>query len=160
VLKGLDRNVIWFSDRPARRSSSFPTSSLVKGWKGFGFSGDPPNAALSYTDERGDSGRTVILVLSKPRLARGRLSFDARALDPGLVDDPNLHGHAVGADRHPAQRFTDASLFLDDTEAPVVDHCVIEPETMCPEWFFRDVDLTGADLEGAELTGSCSPTWT
>lgn len=152
TLKGLDRTVTWFSDRPARRTSSFPIASLADAWKGFGFAADPPNAALTYSDRSGRPGRTVILELAHPRYARGRLSFSARALDPKSVKGANLRGHAVGADRNPAHGFTDASLFLDDTEAPVVDGCIIQPETFCRGiWFKPGVNLAGADLEGAEM---------
>src|SRR4051794_21850141 len=53
TLQGLDRNVTWFSDRPVRRTSSFPIAGLAKAWTGFGFAADPPNAALTYSDRSG-----------------------------------------------------------------------------------------------------------
>jgi uncharacterized protein YjbI with pentapeptide repeats len=155
TLKGLDRNVTWFSDRPVRRTSSFPIADLAESWQGFGFAADPPNAALTYTDRSGNSARTVILELSHPRFAKGKLFFAARALDPKTVKGPNLTHHAAGADRSPARRFTDASLFLDDTEAPIVDGCIVQPQTFCGEmWFSSGVNLAGADLEGAEMAGA------
>src|SRR4051794_27193867 len=66
----LDRSVVWFSDRPARRSGAFPNRALTEAWNGLGFASDPPNAALVYTDASGRAGRTVIVELSHPRLAK------------------------------------------------------------------------------------------
>jgi hypothetical protein len=151
TLKNLDRNVTWFSDRPARSSGSLPVSGLAKAWEGFGFLADPPNAALTYTDRSGRRGRTVILELSRPHFAKGRLSFTARAIDPGSVKSPNLRAHAAVADRSPAHRFIDASLFLDDTEAPVVDGCYVVAYAGCFGVSFKEVDLSGLNLEKFNL---------
>jgi hypothetical protein len=140
TLKGLDRRVTWFSDRPARRTSSFPVRGLARSWKGFGFAADPPNAALTYTSQSGNA-RTAILELSRPRYAEGKLVFAARALHPKRVMRPNLTHHAAVADRSPARRFTDASLFIDDAEAPTVDGCLIQPWTLCMGVFSSGVNL-------------------
>jgi hypothetical protein len=160
TLKALDRSVTWFSDRPTRRSGSFPVADLAESWKGFGFAADPPNAALTYTDKAGDSGRTVILELSLLRYAKGTLSFAARVLDPKRIKSPNLAQHAAGADRKPAPAFTEASVFLDDGEAEVVNGCVIQPFTECLNLDLGEIDLTreawgavnfsGSDLDGTD----------
>jgi uncharacterized protein YjbI with pentapeptide repeats len=179
TLKNLDHNVVWFSDRPARRSGAFANRVLADAWKGFGFAADPPNAALVYSDPAGKGERTVIVELSHPRLADGRLSFAARVLDPDSVKAPDLAEHATGADRTPASALVDPSLFIDDTEAPVADTCVMQPVTVCenaslyvPVGFefdlyradfsgttfhkasFRHSEFREADLRGAQLTES------
>src|SRR5262249_11373366 len=72
ALGGLGRDVIWFSDRPARHSGTIPTPDFVDAWKGFGFLSDRPNAALVYDD------LTAVLELGPPRLVKGKLSFTVR----------------------------------------------------------------------------------
>lgn len=159
VLKGLDRNVTWFSDRPTRKSDSFPISGLAEAWKGFGFTADPPNAALTYTDKSGNSGRTVIVELTDPRYAKSKLSFVARVIDPESVKSPNLAQHAAGADHDPAHTLTDASLFIDDAEAPVYMGCVFQPHTTCVGVDFADdprghIDVFNVELQGSDFSHS------
>jgi uncharacterized protein YjbI with pentapeptide repeats len=179
TLNHLDRNVVWFSDRPARRSGTFPNRVLAEAWRGFGFAADPPNAALVYSDRSGRVGRTVIVELSHPRLAGGKLSFAARVLDPDSVKAPDLVEHASRADRAPASALVDPTLFIDDTEAPVNDTCVMQPATVCEnanlyvrvgieydlyrsdfsgtsfyKAVFRHSEFREANLRGAQLTES------
>src|SRR5882757_6380157 len=149
VLEGLDRNVTWFSDRPARRSGSFAVPILARSWKGFGFTSDPPNAALTYSEKGGGSARTVIVEISHPSLARGRLSFAVRVLDPKAIKAGNLAAHATAADRDPARALVDASLFIDDTTAKLVGGCIMQPSTRCEGADLGAIDLYGADLWGA-----------
>lgn len=159
TLKGLDHSVTWFSDRPARRSSSFAVTGLPEAWKGFGFAADPPNAALTYIEEGGSSPRTVIVELSHPRYAKGRLSFAVRVLDPKRVKNPNLAEHAASADGNPSRRLSDASLFIDDSEAPVVKGCILQPHTTCVG---VNLELAGSlqghqfllDLQGSDFSQS------
>jgi uncharacterized protein YjbI with pentapeptide repeats len=154
VLRGLDHDVTWFSDRPARKSGSFPTTALAEAWKGFGFKADPPNAALTYTDPSGDPGRTVIVELSHPRYAKGRLSFAARVLDPDSIKEPNLADHAAAADRDPTRKVKDASLFIDDGTAPVAGGCVLQPFTRCEGMDLGPLNLSGMYLQGANFSRS------
>jgi uncharacterized protein YjbI with pentapeptide repeats len=153
VLKSPDRNVTWFSDRPARKSGSFPISGLAGAWKGFGFAADPPNAALTYTDPGGKPGRTVIVELSHPRYSAGRLSFAARVLDPASVEEPNLADHARAADRNPARHLTDASLFVDATtqEAGCATGALY---LQCQNMDLGAVNLSSAGLPYANYSGS------
>jgi uncharacterized protein YjbI with pentapeptide repeats len=156
TLKHLDRNVVWFSDRPARRSGAFPNRVLAEAWRGFGFAADPPNAALVYSDKSGQRGRTVIVELSHPRFAKGKLSFAARVLDPDGVKAPDLAAHAAAADRAPASELSEATLFIDDTQAPVKDTCVFQPATVCENANLRvplgfEFDLYRADFSGTSF---------
>jgi hypothetical protein len=155
TLEGLDRDVAWFSDRPARHSGTFAAVALPGAWKGFGFEADPPNAALVYRDPAGHPGRTVILELRSPRYAKGKLSFAARVLDPKTVASPNLADRVAVADTRPASRLADVSLFIDDGEAPVIDFCTLQPYTVCTGGNdFQNASLNGIDLHGANLSGA------
>ncbi len=80
TLTGLERRAVWFSDRPTRRSGTFPISGLATAWKGFGFASQPPNAALDYTDPTRGPGHTVILELTHARYHHGTLTFTARSV--------------------------------------------------------------------------------
>lgn len=155
TLKRLNRNVVWFSDRPARRSGAFPNRVLAESWSGFGFAADPPNAALVYSDKSGRAGRTVIVELSHPRLAKDKLSFSARVLNPDSVKSPNLVDHAARADRDPASKLIDAALFIDDATAPFAGTCEFRPATVCTNTYlpnvpgpFKEWDLVEADFSG------------
>jgi hypothetical protein len=37
TLQGLDRNVVWFTDHPARKAGTVPTGAFVQDWSGYGF---------------------------------------------------------------------------------------------------------------------------
>lgn len=153
-LHGLDQHSVWFSDRPARRSGAFLSKGFAAAWKGFGFAADPPNAALVYTDPATGRERTVILELTHPTYRQGHaLSFDASVVDPSKAGE-DLAAHARSADREPASRLANPSLFVDDTSAPVVGSCVLQPYTVCNEANISNVNLSGIDLKGAFLEGA------
>lgn len=153
TVKRPQHDVVWFSDRPERKSGAFPVGSLAGHWAGFGFGSDPPNVAIDYLDSLGRN-RTVLVELTDPRLWKGRLSFAARLLKPTAVTDPDLASHADAADATPPRRMRDVALFVDDTKARVIDGCVLQPFTVCPGTPFGEAELDGADLSGAELSGS------
>ena len=48
-LFGVNPQVVWFSDRPAR-SRATPVGDFARSWPGFGLLDDPPNAALTLLD--------------------------------------------------------------------------------------------------------------
>jgi uncharacterized protein YjbI with pentapeptide repeats len=150
-LRSVSRNAVWFSDRPARRSGSFPSRGLAEGWRAFGFAADPPNSALTFEDRRGID-HTFILELSHPRYrSKARsLVFDARPVE-GAKAGNNLREHARVAERPSPRRFGSASLFVDDAEATNLDGCVFTPYQECV-----GVNDFGADLPGIEAQGS---TW-
>jgi len=158
TVKSPQHDVVWFSDRPERKSGTFPVGSLADHWAGFGFGSDPPNVAIDYLDSLGRN-RTVLVELADPRLRKGRLSFAARLLKPTTVTDPDLASHADAADVTPPRRMRNVALFVDDTKARVLDGCVLQPFTVCPGTHFGEAEfngpsLSGADLSGAELSGS------
>jgi hypothetical protein len=154
-LRALEPHVVWFSDRPARLSGSFPSAGFAAAWAGFGFAADPPNAALDYTDPAGRP-RSAILELSHPRYSTRsrRLSFQARLIDPRSVHEANLHSHAIRADRTPARRLRDASLFVDEVEGTVIDGCFIEPYGDCSGANLHGTDLAGVDFRMTDLSNT------
>ena len=165
VLKKLDHSVIWFSDRPVRRSGAFPTRALADSWRRLGFAADPPNAALVYGDGSGRAGRTAIVELSHPRFAKGGLSFVARVLDPKTVKAPNLAERAAAADRNPALKLSDPSLFIDNSEVTHFNGCVMRVSTVCinralgrtnreTELFVTYSNLSGSSFTNAFLLNS------
>lgn len=147
----VDPQAVWFSDRPARRTGVLPSAGLAAGWRGFGFAAQAPNAALDY-------GSTVILRLASPRYANGWLRFQATRIAPAAAG-ANLATRARATDTAPRRRFGRAALFIDDTSAPVIGGCILQPWTFCPHAALAGsnlsrLDLTGADFEGANLAGS------
>jgi hypothetical protein len=148
TLRALEPSGVWFSDRPARRSGTFPSRLLPAGWKGLGFASAPPNAALVYSTGADRPGSTVILRLGHPRSSRGghAISFTAKMLNPATVRSPALTARVQSAASSPPRRFAHASLFIDDGIAPVISGCILQPYTQC-----EGADLQGADLHGAQL---------
>jgi uncharacterized protein YjbI with pentapeptide repeats len=163
TLTGVEPQLVWFSDRPARRAGSFPARGIVSSWEGFGFGRVPPNAALVYTDKRGNRDRTVILELSHPRVAGGGrvLRFAATVVDPRTVRSGDLASHARVADRRPASHLTDPSLFIDSVAGMSYNGCVIQPYGDCSGLGealtgtdFTELDLQGIDFQGDNLSDS------
>lgn len=156
TLKGTAADAVWFSDRPERRSGSFPTAAIAGSWKGFGFAADPPNAALVYMDPALGFERTVILKLTKPRAGKAHsLSFTARVVGPAKAAG-NLESHGEAADTRPAAKFGDASLFIDDGEAPVAQGCVLQPHANCSgheldEFWIENAEMQGITLNDANM---------
>jgi uncharacterized protein YjbI with pentapeptide repeats len=135
-LAGLDRDVVWFADRPARVAGTEPAAGFVAHWKAYGFETSPPNAALVL--DAGLAGQdTVVGQLSAP-------SFDATS---GIVtasftvfSGQRLAG--VGgslADKAARARgamlpqsFGAVSMFVDDAAEPAVGGCPLVAYTNCP----------------------------
>lgn len=81
VLKGIDDQIVLFTDRPYRDTMSMPVDAIVKNW-GAGedsFASDPPNAALTGTSGGKQVG--LIVTLSNPSLENGDLQFDYQTLN-------------------------------------------------------------------------------
>ena len=97
-LRGVSRVVSSFTDRPARRAGKQALGRFVDSWPAYGFSEDPPNAALVLRGAPA-SRDIAMLTLSHPRLdrRRGVLTYRARPLR-GRVGD-GLAGFARKRDR-------------------------------------------------------------
>lgn len=98
--------VTWFTDPPARRAGSIRLSELAGVWTASGFVEDPPNAALQTIDNGIE--RTSVVEMTKPQVARGRVSFAIRQVRKGK-EAGRRHTH------HPtAGSFARARMFIDD----------------------------------------------
>ncbi len=91
VLRGPDRDVLWFADRPVRKSGRITMARFVAAFDDPQFRKDPPNAAVTVAHDPGgaapapgaDAARRrtdAVVELSAPRFdeASGTLSFACR----------------------------------------------------------------------------------
>lgn len=88
VLAGVGSEVIWFSDRPERKSGTITWGEFTDAWTSGGdsFQNDPPNAVITLD---GDVQKPVIVELSNPKVDGGSVTFDATVL---LGDLPSSAG--------------------------------------------------------------------
>lgn len=103
TLNGV-HNVVYFSDRPARKAGHFSVQKFVEMWsKGDdSFKADPPNATLSVLDKGGV--RNVVVELMSVEHKNGALQYKVRVLE----------GNVTGS-------FGTATMFIDpDTQAPPI----------------------------------------
>ena len=153
-LYGVNPQVVWFSDRPARQSGQIPVGGFVRSWAGFGFLDDPPNAALTLL-HAGDRADTVVVKLGKPHVKPRKqlVRYSARRLDAATG---NLSYLNSDVDPRVRRHFRAPSLFIDDASAVVngFPSCVIQPFTVCHGADLHGADLHGAKLRGAELGGA------
>jgi uncharacterized protein YjbI with pentapeptide repeats len=157
TLRNVGRQMVWFSDRPARNQGQLPVGSFPGSWKGLGFAADPPNAVLTLLD--GDrAADTMVLELRKPTYdaKRRTIRYPARRLAHA---SGNLASHEPSNDGRVPRRFKDASLFIDDASAPVYYGCVMQPYSICDNTSVEYADLHGLDLNHAswyspELSGA------
>jgi uncharacterized protein YjbI with pentapeptide repeats len=125
TLQGLDRNVVWFSDHPARKAGTVPAGAFVQDWSGYGFTSDPPNVAL-VLDAAHPGHDTAVGSLSSPSFDPGTDTlradftvFAGQRLSHVTGDLADKAQRAVGATL-PAT-FGGASLFIDDAWQPLLN---------------------------------------
>jgi hypothetical protein len=125
TLQGLDRNVVWFTDHPARKAGTVPASAFVQDWSGYGFASDPPNAAL-VLDAAHPGQDTAVGSLSSPTFDPGTGTlradftvFTGQRLSHVTGDLADKARRATGATL-PAS-FGGASLFIDDAWDPTIN---------------------------------------
>jgi uncharacterized protein YjbI with pentapeptide repeats len=149
-LRGVNPQVVWFSDRPARQSGHIPVRDFVRSWAGFGFVEDPPNAALTLL-HAADHQDTVVVALGRPdfKKKKDQIRYSARILDEATG---NLSHLESDLDPRVNRRFRAPSLFIDDATARVVGGCPIQPHTRCPGAKLVGEDLQEADLRMADLS--------
>ena len=104
TLRGVDRNVVAFADRPVRLARRMPVESVVSGWAS-GFGDDPPNASLAFELDGVEQVHAV--TLTNPVIDGDELTFDFTPLTDGA---PLVVGARAAA--LPAQ-FESASVFID-----------------------------------------------
>jgi len=152
-LFGVNSQVVWFSDRPARQSGQIPVREFTRSWAGFGFVEDPPNAALTLLRAH-NSQDTVVMELGRPHLKKkkkSRIRYSAQILDEATG---NLSHLDSDLDPSVNRRFRAPSLFIDDAAGRVVNGCLIAPHSICPGVDLHAADLRGANLRGANLRGA------
>jgi hypothetical protein len=151
-LFGVNPQVVWFSDRPARQSGQIAVPDFTRSWPGFGFVDDPPNAALTLLDA-GNRHDTVVMELGRPHFKqnKNRVRYSARLLDEATGDLSYLNSDL---DPRVKRHFMVPSLFIDDAAARVVNGCRIAPFTVCPRANLSGADLSRANLTGADLSGA------
>jgi uncharacterized protein YjbI with pentapeptide repeats len=152
-LFGVNSQVVWFSDRPARQSGQIPVREFTRSWAGFGFVEDPPNAALTLLRAH-NSQDTVVMELGRPHLKKkkkSRIRYSAQILDEATG---NLSHLDSDLDPSVNRRFRAPSLFIDDAAGRVVNGCLIAPHSICPGVDLHAADLRGANLSGANLRGA------
>jgi len=92
-------NVLYFSDRPARKAGHMSLSEFIEGWnKGSdSYKADPPNATLSVLNK--DGAKNVVVEIMSVEQNRGSVVFKISVLE-GLIPE----------------NFKTSTLFLDDYE--------------------------------------------
>jgi hypothetical protein len=104
ILKNVDESAIYFSDRPERIAGHMSIEKFVDIWSegDESFKLSNPNAALSFLDDENDE--IVIVVLSKPVLKSGNLTYDVTVLDgvlPAKGGACSLFIDVIGRPRSP-----------------------------------------------------------
>jgi Pentapeptide repeats (8 copies) len=125
TLDGLDRNVVWFTDHPARRAGTVQADAFVGDWSGYGFKADPPNAAL-VLDSAHPGHDTAVGALSSLTFdpESGRLQADFTVYRGQQLK--GVHGALADKVRRatgavlPAS-FGGATLFIDDAWEPIIN---------------------------------------
>ena len=86
TLTGIANNTIVFADRPVRAAGHQTTAQFIERWdKGqcrLAFA--PPRATVSVLGGAGDEGADAVVVLTKPKLEGGSLTFDVKVLEGSL----------------------------------------------------------------------------
>ena len=84
--------VVYFTDRPVRKSGHMSLQNFVSGWaKGMdNFKIDPPNAELAIYDEKGD--KHAVLIIDKPETKGDRISFKIKLIGETI---PQSFGHST-----------------------------------------------------------------
>jgi len=110
TLTGPNSKVIWFTDRPERKSGAADTRVFIANWpKGEdSFEVDPPNAVLVGSDADGDEIE-IAMELTEPKWDEGELSLRVLPLSQPLPKSLDLG---------------DAHLFIDNSG----------PGDSVPEW--------------------------
>jgi len=83
TLEGITPATLYFSDRPQRVVGHMTTADFVELW-GEGdnsFESDPPNAVLAFVAPGNDVPDDAVIVIQKPRLANGELSYAIDVLE-------------------------------------------------------------------------------
>jgi hypothetical protein len=86
TMTGIAPNSIVFADRPVRAAGHVLTSEFIKQWDEGkdSFAKDPPNATISVLSKNGLAIEDAVVVLKKPVMNGGNLTFDVAVLEGEL----------------------------------------------------------------------------
>ena len=86
TLHGLADSTVYFADRPRREIGHIPSHRFVELWEpgANSFEVDPPNAVLSFLEQKGTAPEDVVVVLREPRLEGDTLSYSVEILEGSL----------------------------------------------------------------------------
>jgi hypothetical protein len=86
TLHGLADSTVYFADRPRREIGHIPSRRFVELWEAGAnsFAVDPPNAVLSFLEEKGTAPEDAVVVLREPRLEGDKLSYSVEILEGSL----------------------------------------------------------------------------
>jgi len=128
TLSGTSPIVTRFSDRPQRIASTETPAQFAAQWRGYGFSADPPNAALVIADSA-DASDVFVVELRRPRVRGSQVVFRAR---PIRTASTALSRYLPRADRLREMAFGRASLFIDDASATVYQPLMLQIDNAVP----------------------------
>jgi hypothetical protein len=152
-LKLRDTSVLWFSDRPTRRSGLQRTSRFVAAWPTT-FRGAPPNAALLLPGRSGGA-RPIAVELTKPRYDRdsGVVTFTLR---PEVATTHELAASLARLDPRERARARRIVLFIDDgAPAPLPPNPPSPSPASVAAAAFADGQIAIAELQA--LAASSDP---
>ena len=89
TLRDVTPSTLFFSDRPQRVVGHMTTAEFVELW-GEGdnsFEADPPNAVLSFLEPGADAPTDAVIVIKKPSLNDGQLSYSIDLLEGTVPND-------------------------------------------------------------------------
>ena len=119
ILKGVDEDILVFSDRPFREADVLPTDQVVEHWEDI-FKRKQPNSSFTIKDPESGKRSMFILETRNPRYTRkGNLIFDGVESKSQQEANKKLAGNHSGykASRDPLTgvvRGKDLSLFVDN----------------------------------------------
>lgn len=87
TMTSVSANSIVFADRPVRSAGHVTTTEFINEWDEGkdSFAIDPPNATISVLSSDGTAVEDAVVVLTKPRLDAGTLTFDVTVLEGELI---------------------------------------------------------------------------
>jgi hypothetical protein len=112
TLNGLDPEVLYFSDRPARDAGTISPEMLLEAL-GYAKGDAPPNAAIQVSDAPADGNVRAVELLNPAYDAGARsMTYQARPLDQWTK--PGIGQVQSDLDNSIPQQFGRVSLFIDD----------------------------------------------
>ena len=156
VLRSFDERVTAFADRPFRDAKIETVEWLVSAWDDL-FAESAPNAVLVEHDPD-DLAKSVVVVLSSPRLSGGELTYAVTVLD--AVPEGRLARVAGESHENPVRSFQAVSLFIDDVTLSCAQggSCAVGDTGPGGGVVFY-VDDSGKYLEAAPADLAGWPTW-